>query len=49
LGGALSVLLDSRSAGSCEALFDEGAGEFLEVMAGGIGDIAQGPLAGEHC
>ena len=27
---------------------DEGAGELLEVMAGGVGDVAQGPLTGEY-
>src|SRR6516164_982549 len=31
-----------------QALLDEGAGELLEAMAGGVGDVAQGPLPGEH-
>jgi hypothetical protein len=34
-------------AGSCQALADEGEGQLLEVMAGGVGDVAQGPLPGE--
>jgi hypothetical protein len=33
---------------SCQGRFDEGAGELFEVMAGGIGDVAQGPLPGEY-
>jgi SAM-dependent methyltransferase len=36
---------DARSAQPCA---DEGEGEFLEVMPGGIGDVAQGSWAGEH-
>src|SRR5216684_253320 len=36
-------------AGSCQALVDEGEGEFLEVMAGGIGDVTQGSWPGEYC
>src|SRR5215471_16209000 len=35
-------------AASCQALLDEGADELLEVMAGGVGDVAQGPLPGEY-
>src|SRR5262249_26456633 len=38
----------ARWAASCQALLDEGGGELLEVMAGGVGDVAQGPLPGEH-
>src|SRR5258707_1306346 len=35
-------------AGSCQALADEGEGELFEVMPGGIGDVAQRSLPGEH-
>src|SRR5258708_6797498 len=35
-------------AGSCQAVLDEGEGELLEALAGGVGDVAQGPLPGEH-
>ena len=41
-------VLDGGRAASCQGRFDEGAGELLEVMAGGIGDVAQGPLPGEY-
>jgi hypothetical protein len=34
---------------SYQAPFDEGSGELFEVTPGGIGDVAQGPLSGEHC
>jgi hypothetical protein len=36
-------------AGLCQALFDESAGEFVEVVAGGVGEVAQGSLPGEYC
>jgi hypothetical protein len=42
------TVLDGGRAASCQGRFDEGAGEFFEVMAGGIGDVAQGPLPGEY-
>jgi hypothetical protein len=35
-------------AGSCHAAADEGAGEVFKVMTGGIGEVAQRPLPGEH-
>src|SRR5215470_15132324 len=34
-------------AGSCQGRVDEGGGELLEVTAGGVGEVAQGPLPGE--
>jgi energy-coupling factor transporter ATP-binding protein EcfA2 len=37
-----------QEAGSCQGLADEGGGELLEVAAGGVGELAQGPLPGEH-
>jgi len=35
-------------AGSCQGLADEGGGELLEVTAGGVGELAQRALPGEH-
>src|SRR5580693_3210772 len=35
-------------AGLCQALVDEGEGELREMMAGGSGDVTQGPLPGEY-
>jgi hypothetical protein len=39
----------TAGAGSCQGLADEGGGELLEVTAGGVGELAQGALPGEHC
>src|SRR5215469_14460572 len=38
----------SSRAGLPQGLADEGGGELLEVTAGGVGELAQGPLPGEH-
>jgi osmotically-inducible protein OsmY len=34
------VIRPQERGGSCQALVDEGEGELLEVMAGGVGDVA---------
>src|SRR5207302_4735682 len=39
----------TAGAGSRQARVDEGAGDFLEVMAGDVRGVAQGALPGEHC
>src|SRR5262249_1736562 len=38
----------ARRAASRQALLDEGADGLLDAMAGGVGDVAQGPLPGEY-
>jgi transposase-like protein len=44
----MELWLDRARAGSDQALTDEAEGELLKVTAGGVGDIAQGSLPGEH-
>jgi hypothetical protein len=39
---------NGRRAASHQAILDEGEGAFFEVVVGGVGDVAQRSLPGEH-